>query len=445
MIIHGRNIIEKLADEFSLPYWWTESVVVEYLPCRRYGENGEFYTFDFEKLSENDIEQIPEKKVIIPNYSLVQNIRPKDLSERILMSMAGLPFIPLEDANFVPEGLVNNSAFPSPLRNDIDVSDPKLGFACNAIVREDSSFYQWIIAENLKLEGKHYHWYKSNIMDLSKLFLLNEEERKLINSSEMKNPDSCFIAKIEKLYQEIEKARIPLREEIFGYHNKRKSEFDVSKAEVPKVPLLSYFESIRLTENGYQIKTHTEPLFLRAAIRNLLKAQDAKAKRGTNRNDHYTILDEIEYSSMCIIAATNCLESYINYVISRYLPDESKIFDGTASHRQKWLFVPAALDLPFRFKPDEEPFSGFSQLVKWRNNTIHHKAEFVKVRGSVSHTYNQLNVESARSSIKTVRDMVTKLSEGEKIPLPIWIKTSMGSAPGYWDEVSKYLKSIDDS
>ena len=445
MTIYGRDKIKKIAKKLSLPEWWIKSVIVEYFPCRRYGKKGKLCIFDFNKLSEQDMEQIAEKKVVIPNYKLVQNIRPIDLTNRISLSYVGLPFTTLEHSELIPEGLTNNSVFPFPLRHNKKMQDPKTTFFQYAIVREDNYFYQWKVAEMLKLDEKNYYWYKSDIVDLNQLFQVNEKMRELNNSNEKKNPNAKFIVRIENIYQEIEKARVPIREKILKYHYKMKPNYDTSKAHAPKVPMLSYFDGIRLTENGYQIKTHMEPLFLRTAIRNLTKAQEANTKRNSNSDDHFALLDEIEHSAMCIIAATNCLESYINYVFNKHLPDEPVIFDDTTNHRQKWLFVPTALDLPFRFKPDEKPFSDFSQLVKWRNNTIHHRAEFTRARGTVSHTYNQLNVENAKLSIKIVRDMVVKLSEGGKIPLPVWIKTDMGSSPGYWDEVLNYLKSIKES
>jgi hypothetical protein len=83
-------------------------------------------------------------------------------------------------------------------------------------------------------------------------------------------------------------------------------------------------------------------------------------------------------------------------------------------HRQKWLWVPAALDLPFRFSVFEPPYKNFSDLVKWRNNAIHHIPEFTKVvkykskeyEGTVSYAYSQFNLEHAKLAIKIVKDMV---------------------------------------
>ncbi len=441
MTINGYNKIKEIAQNFKLPDWWVESVIVEYFDCRRFAESGseQIWTFDFTLLKDDDIKKIPEKKVIIPNYFLIQNVNPKEIAVRTALASIGLPFVPLDEADLTPEGLVNNTCFPF-FGNPIEVWDHKLGFNYKAIVRDNNIFYQWTISENKILPGKHYQWYKSDFLELDELFSINEKFKELRNSEDRKNPNDVFRKKVEKAYEDLEMARNKIRCKILEYHNKQKINFDPADANVPKPPLLSYFESVKLTENGYQVKTHMEPLFLRSAIRNLQRADTARQKRNSDSEDYDSLLDEIEYSTLCIISATNCLETYINYVIMKHLPLESKIFQR-ASHSQKWLWVHAALNLSFKFKPDEPPFQDFLNLIKWRNNVIHHKAEYRKASGNISHTFNQFNLENAKLSIKVVKEMVTKLSEGKIIPLPRWIETNMGSA-SYWDEVSDYLKKI---
>lgn len=428
-----------------MPNWWVESVIVEYFDCRRFAEAGaeQIWTFDFNKLTDEDIEKIPEKKVVIANYILIQNVNPRDMAARIPLAMIGLPFVPLDESDLTPEGLANNTCFPY-LGNPLDVWDHKLGFNSLAVILDNDIFYQWKVSEKKDLPGKHFHWYKSDFLDLEELFKIDQKIQGYRNSEIRKNPTDEFRNDIKKVYDLLEAEREKIRQKILEYHNRKKINYDPADANVPIPPMLSYFEAVKLTENGYQVKTHMEPIFLRSAIRNLHRAEQARQKIDSNPKDYDSLLDEIEYSSMCIITATNCLETYINFVIGKYLPEESKIFDDTSSHRQKWLWVPAALDLPFKFKPNETPFSDFSDLVKWRNNAIHHRAEYRKARGTISHTYNQFNLENAKLAIKVVKEMVTKLSEGNKIPIPRWIKTDMGSS-AYWDEVSNYLKKLEEA
>ena len=396
--------------------------------------------FDFTKMSEEEINDIPNKKVVIPNYNLVQNITPKSLGARMAVSMAGLPTVPMDEADFLPEGLVNTSGFPF-VGNSIDLWDPKIGFDFRSVVYDDGNFFQWVISQKKELPDKHYHWYKSDICNLEKFLPLYEKIQEFRNSPLIKNPTTNFINQVSDAYNKLEVLRQKYRAQILDYHNTQKNKFDLSLATVPTPPELSYLDAIKYTKDGYQIKTHMESLFLRSAIRNLLKAQTAKRLHEDNSDNYAMILDEIEYSATSIIASTNCLETYINTVISKYLPSESTIFNDASSHRQKWLWVPAALELTFRFKPEEYPFNAFSNLVKWRNNAIHHKAEYTRPRGSVSHTYNQFNAQNAEIGIKVIKDIVSKLSEDGVIPLPVWIRSDVANSD-YWNEVKNYLSTI---
>ena len=131
---------------------------------------------------------------------------------------------------------------------------------------------------------------------------------------------------------------------------------------------------------------------------------------------------------LCIICTVTTLESYINYIIRKYLPDEYDIFER-ASIRQKWLHIPPSLDLPFRFSPTKNPFKSFSDVISWRNVAIHHTPEFSKAviyktkdfKGFVGPAYRTFNLDNAKMAIKNERDMILKLSQGNKIPKPKWL------------------------
>jgi hypothetical protein len=424
-----------VAIKLSLPTWWTESVLVEYFDVRRYAKDGELWAFDFSPITDENLEDISKYKVVIPQYYLLQNVRPEDIARRMSLLMVGAPVTPLDEADLIPEGLVNNTAFPSPMRNDISVWDPKLGFNQTAIVLDNGFFYQWRIAEFYGIAGKHYGWFKSNLFDLQELFNINQKLREYRNSGELKESTPNLRENIASDYQMLELQRQPLRKKIIEHHNGLKGNYDTSFASVPNPPHLSLFEAVKLTNHGYYVKTHMEPLFLRSTIRNLQRAREARKKLIQFPDDEGALLDEIEYSAMCIISATNCLESYINYIIAKYLEKESKVFDDTSSHRQK-------LNLPFKFKVDETPYSDFSNLVRWRNNVIHHIATYNAARGPISHTANQFNLDNAELSLRVVREMISKLSENSAIPIPRWLLAEIGSV-GYWNEVTTFLKEMD--
>jgi len=437
--VYAREMVMEISNKLFLPTWWIESVLVEYLDCRRYAQNGELWTFDFAGIKSVNLEDIRNKKVVIPQYYLLQNVRPQDIALRMSLLSIGAPVIPLDEADLIPEGLVNTTAFPSPMHNDISLWDPKLDFHQTAIVYDGGIFYQWRVADFYEIPGRHYGWFKSDLFDLNELFNINQKLQEYRNSGELKKPTPKLRERIVNDYQTLELVRQSLRDKIFQYHIQKKGKYDVGLAKVSDPPRLSLFEAVKLTDDGYYVKTHMEPLFLRSAIRNLQRAKAARQKIIQNPENEEALLDEIEYSAVCIISATNCLESYINYVIAKYLEKESKIFDDTSSHRQKWLWVPLALNIPFKFKVDESPFSDFSNLVKWRNNIIHHIAAYNRARGPRSHTANQFNVENAELSVRIVKEMISKLSENSIVPLPQWLLLDVGSV-GYWNEVTAFFK-----
>jgi hypothetical protein len=397
LVIYGEERVLSISKRLDLPAWWIKSVIVEYIPCRRFGESGKLWVFDFTSF--------PDELIRIRAPRLI----------------TGQSKIPLDNIDLIPEGIVNKSAFLFS-GNPIDSWDPKLGFNEYAVVFDNGYFYQWKIAELFNINNKSA-WYRSNLFNLLPLWKVYNKLTTYLD-----NPTFESKRKIEKLYGELEKVRKPLRQKILDYHLQHKVYQDIKKANVSEPPLASLFDYIRVTGSGYEIKSHMEPLFYRAAIRNYNMAEEARKKQKDSESKNETIIDEIEYSAVCIISATSCLESYINYVIQKYLPEESSIFDETSSHRQKWLCVPSALDLPFKFHVTSPPFKLFSDLVQWRNKAIHHIPKFTKVKihksstykGSVSYTYSIFNVENAKVALDVVEKMVSKLSEGGKIPLPKW-------------------------
>jgi hypothetical protein len=426
LVIYGKDRPIKIAGRIGLPQWWVQSVIIEYFPCRRFAENNKLWVFDFSIFDKALETEIPRNKVVIPEYRLCQNITSKDLAYRLPKLITGQSNLPLDNIDLIPEGLVNNTAFPF-FSNPIDLWDPKLGFNEYAIVFDNGYFYQWKIAELYHITESH-SWLKSHLFDLIPLWNIYKELVSIMDQ-DLQNPSEELRAKTKTLYDKLEESRRPLRQAIWDYHNKNKIYYSTDLANVGQPPLASSFDKIRAVKGGYEVESHLEPLLFRAAIRNYLMAEEARKQQNNPESKHSAILDELEYSVVCIISAANCLESYINYIIRTYLPEESKVFDSTSTHRQKWLWVPAALDLPFRFNVLEPPFKNFSDLVKWRNNAIHHTPEFTKVvkyksreyEGTVSYAYSQFNLEHAKLAIKVVKDMVSILSKGGKIPLPRWL------------------------
>ena len=98
--IKGIKEIIKIAEKLKLPYWWVESVIIEYLPCRRFVENRKICTFDFEIFNDALINTIGQYRVIIPSGSrLIQNISTEDFAFRTPQLLVGNYAEPLDQAN----------------------------------------------------------------------------------------------------------------------------------------------------------------------------------------------------------------------------------------------------------------------------------------------------------------------------------------------------------
>ena len=414
--------VSKIAERFSLDYWWVESVIVEYFDCRRYAKNGQLWTFDFNKITQDEINQIPDKKVIIPRFVLLQNIRPYDLWYRSQAAQEGLPFVTIEDAELIPEGLANRTCFPYGNWNDL--LNSKMGFSERAIVRDNGAYYQWTVSKKLELMGKKHHWYASNICALDRLYEINQEIQQYKNLLLLKKPTLEFVLQVSEIYKKLEEERGKIRDKILAYHNKKKHDFDLKDVDVPDPPILSYFEAVKPVKDGYHVLTHMEPLFFHSAIRHKVLAQKVRDSRLNylDISEHEAFSHEIEHSAMCIISAISCLESYINYIIKKYIPKKSKKLEK-ASLLQKWLCVSSTLELSHKLNPEQSPFSDFATLITLRNNIIHYKPVYVKAEGSAK-VVNQFHLQNAEMAIRVVKEMVTAISVDGKIPTPPWIKTS---------------------
>lgn len=431
------DIVAKISEHLKLPTWWVESVIVEYLPCRRYGESGKLYTFDFGLLTDKDIDEIPEKKVVVSRKILVQNVRSNDLNAHWLLLLAGLPCATFEESGLIPEGPANSTHYPL-VTNSLSVNDPKQGFWNQAIVYDSRIFYQWTVAEPYQIEGKPNLWYKSDLFDLSKLDSINNDLREYAHQAHLKSLTPKLVQQTKDKYAELENERDIIRNKIWQEHIKRKPEVTVTDTCVSKPPRLSYFDTVKLEGKRYYTKTQMAPLLLRSAVRNLHKAKEANKQIKANPNDHDALLDEIEYSAMCIINSVNCLEAYINYVIAKHLEEEFKTLEDRKRIVKKWLWVPDALNLQ---KCPSPLFKRFENLVASRNGIIHPDSKFDKAKGKRSHVANELNVRNAEKAVKVVKDMVESLSADNTIQLPLWIKTNLPSAT-YWNDVRDHLKQI---
>lgn len=422
---YGRGRIRKIANKLNLPTWWVESVIIEYFPCRRFLENEELWVFDFDIFDDNLIDTILDRHVVIPEYIIAQNIRPEDLKQRTLLGAIGQPMVPLKKEDLYPEGKLNNTAFPF-LGNPIAVWDPKLSLNRYAVIYDEGYLYQWKIADLITLENMS--WYKSDFVDTEPLRTVYLELMKYRTQEIRTNPTEELRKKAEKDYEELEIEREKIRQKIWDYHLKKKSETPLQSQNNLLPPKLTIFDTITLVDGKYQTRSHLEPVFYRSALRNLKLCKKSNADFRAS-NDQIFASSEIEYALSTIFASASCLEAYINLIIKEYTPQ----YDDLKDHKKKWLLIQKSLNPKHQFVENQKPFTSFAKLVDLRNTAIHYTAEFQPSLDEHTPVYENFCYENAKLIVDCIEPMIAELCKNPKIIMPNWLQKPQ-STGGYWDD-----------
>lgn len=384
-------------------------------------------------LREDQIKEIPNKKVVINGSILFHNIRLEDVKARMLLGLIGTPMMPLGKDVIIPEGPVCSYSFPFQA-NPIDVWDPKLGFSSHAQILDEGRFYQWKIAEFSAdyHPSPHKGWFRSDFLDLESLRIINDEIQNLRNEPIPTDTQALEMlrSRIHEKYDELEKIRKTIRQKVLEYHQSQKHNFAMAETELPTKPppVVTYLDSIQVSEGEYKIRFHIEPLLYRSALKNLAEAKKIIEKRKTGEFEAVLIVDEIEASALCILCAVSCLEAYINSIAQEHCPTFWNIFERMGL-RQKWLFLPYILGISDCFEIDKEPYKNFIQLIAWRNQITHYKHGLKKPkkfsnRRQVSKAYWICNVTNAQIAVDTTRAMIERLNEKTLVPRPQWLYKS---------------------
>lgn len=417
--IYGLERIEKISKKHNFPSWWIRGLFVEYLDCRRFFEDGELWTFDFEIPIIEQVTSVLDKKIIIPGYFIVQNIRPDDLGRRTALSSVGSVIAPIRRDVIFPEGKLNESAFPF-YGNDLVMWDWKLTLHGSVVVNDEGQLYCWKIAE---IEGGKF---KSSLFDSSGIDFVYEEIKKIRTQENFINPSEELKQKAKKLYEQLEIEREKIRQVLWDYHLKRKSETkDTPVTGIP--PKLTEFDTIDIEDGKYVIHSVLEALLYRSAIRNCKMCKSIKdgGDQGTGQD-----IMEIEYAMMTIVAAVGCMESYVNKIIKENNPSRENLQDL----RKKWKLIGKDLNNGNElFDELKKPHSDFCKMVDWRNKVMHNKVEFLAPIGNQSPTSATFSYENAKLAIITTKDMIQRLCNNTKIDEPRWIGKPGGTG-GYWDD-----------
>lgn len=423
-MILGYDRTQKIAGMFNLPEWWVEAVLAEYYPCREFLKGMEVWLFNFNLIGEAELQPIRSKKVVVGNVTLFHNIRKEDFVARFPLLFSGDPFFG-HKAEIVPNGPVNKYYVVFPL-NPIDAWDPKLAFSDVAIVYDDGIFYQWRIADFYPIEGTNQGWWKSALFELGELKSINDQIQKIRNTKINRDNRTELRKELQRLYDELERVRIPIREKIWEYHLAQKAKKPTSGVSDISPPLLTTFDSLDVREDEYRVRTHLEPLLYRASLRSLKMAKEAASKRQPGFLLSNIIMEEMEASAVSILTAHSCLEAYINSIIQDYCTKESKVL-SRMNVGQKWFITPRMLGSADCFDLSRRPYIDFMQLNAWRNDIAHFAHQWEKLSAvggmtsKVGKAFATCNSQNAEKAVDTVREMIRQLSSKTRIPIPRWL------------------------
>ena len=140
-------------------------------------------------------------------------------------------------------------------------------------------------------------------------------------------------------------------------------------------------------------------------------------------------------TSMAMLCAA--MEAHANFLLDasahKRFPNEIHL-SGNGSERiinsleiqTKWLFVSVMLTGKQVLDPGEQPFQGFSDAVKTRNNLVAHP----KLREKPFdkwHEPNDLTIRAAQAAIKAAQDTVIAVYTAMEREPPAWTRSQGGS------------------
>lgn len=422
------EIIEAVAQKMKLPYWWVEAIAIEYTECREYATRDEIWTFNFDKLSENDLEGAVRSYHVVVYGTLIHNVRYDVYSSRALERLVSDIPVGLceEPGDIIAEGRVSDYHFPF-IGNPIDVWDPKLSFSSHFQVLDDGHFWQWHIADFVAVTGRNYgKWFSSEI-DLESLDQIHGKLASLRNPV-IKPGEPGYIdfkMKVERFYQWLDKLRRPLLSALEDIHvKKRHTQVKFPNVTNCELPQLSRFESFTVRDGEIYTKFFAEPVFFRACRQHAIKAEELAASA---EGDQGLVekLDEIyQERANAIILGAACLEAFINGLGFENFPElwENVEKLSVEAKWQLYLTLNGKGDL---FNRGREPYQSLTQLIKSRNSMMHFKGRYKKVRqitnGVITHTEIDLTRDFVRDLPIRLERLIRELCEATTSPIPTWL------------------------
>jgi len=430
------EVIEAVAKKMKLPHWWIEAIAIEYTECREYAMRDEIWTFSFDKLAEDDLEEAVRSHRVVVYGTLMHNVLFDVWASRAIERMVSdIPVGLVEEFDDVmAEGLVSDYHFRFG-GNPIDVRDPKLSFSRHFQVLDDGQFWQWRTAEFTRVEGRRYGKWVSDEIDLEPLDQIHGKLA-LLRNPVIKPGDpghTEFKIKVEQFYQWLDEIRSPILSALHDVHvKKRNAQESYPKATRGEPPQLSRFEMFTVRNGEIYTKFFAEPVFFRDCRQYTIKAEEL-AQSVEDSRELIPKLDEIyQERASAIILGTACLEAFINGLGFEHFPELWRNVERL-SLIAKWQLYLTLKDKGNSFDLGREPYQSLAKLTKSRNSLMHFKRRYKKVQQVNNRVTTDLESILPRKFVRDLPDrlkqLIRELCEATALPIPPWLKPKTGWMP----------------
>ncbi len=425
------EVVEAVVRRTKLPRWWVEAIAVEYADCREYATRDEIWTFDFDRLSERDLEEAVLTHRVVVHGIMMHNILPdvwgprsaERLFSNVPVQLAEVP----EDV--MADGPVSDFYFPF-LPNPIQVWDPKLNFSSHFQVLDNGRFWQWRIARFEKVKGRSYGKWVSSEVDLKPLDKVHGKLASLRNPV-IKPGDpghDDFKEKVEGFYEWLDTLRHPILRDLEEVHTIRRAKADSSKVAKSKPRLLSRFETFTVQDGVIHTKFFAEPVFFRGCCQHATRAEELLASTQDNQ-ELVTKLDEVyQERASAVISGATCVEAFINGLGYERFPELWKNMEKLplGGKWQLYLTLAGKADM---FDPGKEPYQSLFQLIRSRNALVHFKRQYHQVRLINNKVETALETELPREFVRNLpdrlRQLIQELCEATAMTTPSWLTSEI--------------------
>jgi hypothetical protein len=220
MFSANENIIDA-SSKLQLPYWWVESIAIEYLNCRDFTTRDEIWTFNFDLISKQDLLKAVQTEKIVLSTPIIEY---PPLGEGLLKSLKNY-FLgqDYDEEGSAIEGPVSMDDFPEEVEF-LDFWDPMLSFSEYFQVYDEGKFWQWKIAESITAKGETSSKWLSPEIDLTPI---NEMDVKLENLRDNiikpgEQGHAEFKLEVESYYRELRNIRSGIFSNLWKIHQKNR-------------------------------------------------------------------------------------------------------------------------------------------------------------------------------------------------------------------------------